>query len=256
MKIDFSKLPSKAPEYDLQVLFDANMHYGHQASAWHPRMKAWIHSEKNGVHIFDLEKTAKQLQTAYNLFFQLGAEDKQVILVGTKRQAREIIAQVANQSGLNYMTSRWLGGFLTNWEQVYKSLKKMLSTEDQLQQGAFSHRTKYEVVQIEKEQNRLHRFFDGVKGLKSRPDAIFVVDPKKEKNVVKEANLEGIPVIGLVDSNTNPQQIDLVIPGNDDAIKSIELVVSELGKAYAEGKKAPKKPAVSTDIKKPAEVKK
>ena len=244
MKLDLSTLPNKAPEYDLQTLFDANMHYGHPASQWHPKMKSWIHSEKNGVHIFDLAKTAAQLQLAYNLFYQLGAEGKQIVMVGTKRQSREVITKTAQDSGLNYIVARWLGGFLTNWEQVYKSMKVMIADQEKLDQGSFTGRTKYELVKIQKELDRMRRFFGGVSKLTSRPDAIFVIDPKKEKNAVREANLESITVIGLVDSNTNPDQIDIVIPGNDDAFKSIELVVTQLAEAYAlgvkEGKLAPK----------------
>jgi len=237
MKIDLAKLPSKAPEYDLQVLFDANMHYGHQASQWHPKMKTWIHSEKNGVHLFDLAKTAQQLQAAYNLFYQLGSEDKQIVMVGTKRQARDIVTKVAKESGLQYIVARWLGGFLTNWDQVFKSLKNMVSTEEKLKSGSFANRTKYEVMRIEKELSRSKRFFDGVKDLKAKPDAVFIIDPKKEKNAALEANAEGILVVALVDSNTNPDLVDLVIPGNDDALKSIEYVVTQLGEAYAAGKK-------------------
>lgn len=244
MKLDLSTLPNKAPDYDLQTLFDANMHYGHPASQWHPKMKSWIHSEKNGVHIFDLAKTAAQLQLAYNLFYQLGAEGKQIVMVGTKRQSREVITKTAQDSGLNYIVARWLGGFLTNWEQVYKSMKVMTADQEKLDQGSFTGRTKYELVKIQKELDRMRRFFGGVSKLTSRPDAIFVIDPKKEKNAVREANLESITVIGLVDSNTNPDQIDIVIPGNDDAFKSIELVVTQLAEAYAlgvkEGKLAPK----------------
>ncbi len=244
MKLDLSTLPNKAPDYDLQTLFDANMHYGHPASQWHPKMKSWIHSEKNGVHIFDLAKTSAQLQLAYNLFYQLGAEGKQIVMVGTKRQSREVITKTAQDSGLNYIVARWLGGFLTNWEQVYKSMKVMIADQEKLDQGSFTGRTKYELVKIQKELDRMRRFFGGVSKLTSRPDAIFVIDPKKEKNAVKEANLESITVIGLVDSNTNPDQIDIVIPGNDDAFKSIELVVTQLAEAYAlgvkDGKLAPK----------------
>lgn len=249
MKIDWAKLPQYPIEFDLETLFDANVHYGHPASQWHPKMQPWIHCEKNGVHIFDLEKTAKQLQIACSFFYDLGLNGKQIVMVGTKRQAREIVVKVAKESGMRYIVARWLGGFLTNWEQVFKSLKNMISTQEKLEKGDFSNRTKYELVKIEKELNRSRRFFDGVRELTGKPDALFIVDPKKEKNAMIEANLEGITVVALVDSNTNPQSVDLVIPGNDDALKSITYIVTKLGEAYAAGKKKFGKTVKKTEIK-------
>ncbi len=229
-------LPDKAPEYDLRELLDYGMHFGHQKAKWFPKMAEWIYIEKDGVHIFDLEKTAAQLQLAYNYFYHLGRTGKTVIMVGTKRQASPTIEEVAEANKMMHITARWLGGFLTNWEQVQQSLNKMLKLEKGLSEGTYSKYTKYEQVQLEKELNRLRRFFAGVKELKGKPDALFVVDPKREKIAVSEAQAMGVPVVAIVDSNTDPTGIDLVIPANDDALKSIKFVVEQLAAAYSAGK--------------------
>jgi small subunit ribosomal protein S2 len=157
--LDVTSLPDKAPDFDLQELFGAGMHYGHHKSKWQPRMIQYIHSEKNGVHIIDLAKTAQQMRLAYNLLYQLGAQKKSVIIIGTKRQARELVKQAAETSGMMHITSRWLGGLMTNWSQVKKSLKDMVDTEAKLAEGSLKGRTKYELVKIEKEVARAKRFF-------------------------------------------------------------------------------------------------
>lgn len=238
--IDLTNLPHQAPEYDLRVLLEAGCHFGHQSQKWHPSMKPFIYMEKDGVHIFDLAKTAKQLQIAYDYAFDLGQKNKTLILVGTKRQAKEIIKNAAEDCGALYITSRWLGGLLTNWEQVYKSLKRMLQIEEGLASGAYKAYTKFERVQLEKEQNRLMRFFSGIKTLKQRPDALFIVDPGREKNVVKEALSIGVPLMALVDSNTDPRAIDIPIPANDDAVSSISLIVDAVAAGFKAGRAARK----------------
>ncbi len=236
--IDLDALPKHAPDYDLSDLLEAGVHFGHQSKKWHPAMKQYIYMEKDGVHIFDLAQTASQLQKAYNFAFDLGSKNKTLIIVGTKRQAREIVRQAAEEAGALSITSRWLGGLLTNWEQVYKSLKRMLQISEGLASGAYNAYTKFERNQLEKEQNRLERFFGGIRSLKQRPDALFIVDPGREKNVVKEATTLGVPVMGLVDSNTDPRDLDIAIPGNDDALSSIKLVVEAVTAGYKAGKAA------------------
>lgn len=233
--INSKTLPQKAPDFDLRDLLEVGLHFGHQKAKWHPKMAEWIYMEKDGVHIFDLAKTSAQLQLAYNFLFQLGSQGKNVILVGTKRQANKIVEEASKTSGLMSITSRWLGGLITNWEQVQKSLKRMLEIERGLANGAYKNYTKYEQVKLEKELGRLKRFFDGIRELKNKPDCVIVVDPRREHNAVSEAQTAGIPVIALTDSNTNPTGIDIVIPGNDDAIKSIKYVVDQLAQAYATG---------------------
>jgi small subunit ribosomal protein S2 len=233
-----SELPNVAPEYDLTALLEAGAHFGHQTHRWHPAMKEYIYMEKDGVHIFDLAKTAAQLQAAYNFAYHLGKQNKTLVMVGTKRQARDVIKTVGEATGVMFITARWLGGLLTNWEQVYKSLKRMLDIETGLANDAYKGYTKFERVQLEKEQNRLMRFFSGIKTLKVRPDALFIIDPGKEKNVVKEALTMKVPMMALVDSNTDPRAIDIVIPANDDALTSIEFVVTAVAEGYKAGKAA------------------
>lgn len=234
--INPKKLPDKAPEYDLRDLLEADCHFGHQKSKWNPAMDEYIYTEKDGIHIFDLAKTAKQLQLAYNYAYQLGKKNKTLIMVGTKRQAREIVRETAEKAGCLYITSRWLGGFLTNWDQVSKSLKRMLKIEEKLEQGEYEAFTKFEQAQIKKELTRLQRFFDGLRTLKKKPDALFVVDPQREDIAVTEANTEGVPVVAMVDSNGDPDQLDIAIPANDDAVTSIKLIVEQIGEAYQAGK--------------------
>ncbi len=236
--IDISTLPKKAPEYDLQQLFDAGCHFGHQSRKWHPQMAQFIYMEKDGVHIFDLAKTASQLQDAYNYVYELGRTGGTFVMVGTKRQAKELVKTAAESAGAMYITSRWLGGLLTNWDQVQKSLKRMIDIETGLQTDAFKGYTKFERVQLEKEQGRLERFFAGIRNLKKRPDCLFVVDPAREKNVIREAQSMGVPVIAMIDSNADPRLVDIAIPANDDALTSIQLIVNEIAKAYTAGKAA------------------
>jgi len=234
--IDFSKIPSKAPEYDLKDLLDAGCHFGHQRSKWNPKMDEFIYSDKEGVHIFDLAKTAQQLQKAYNYFYLLGKQNKKVIMIGTKRHAREVVSKVASETGMMHITSRWLGGFLSNWEQISKSVKRMISMENKFKAGEYKSFTKFEQSQLKKELVRLQRFFDGVRDIKSSPDVVFVVDPIKERVAVKEINAVDIPLVALADTNADPDLVDLVIPANDDSVKSISFIVEEIAKAYQLGK--------------------
>jgi small subunit ribosomal protein S2 len=236
--IDVAKLPQQAPDYDLRELLEAGCHFGHQARRWHPKMAKWIYSEKDGVHIFDLAKTAEQLKHAYNYAFDLGKNGKTLIVVGTKKQAREIIKEAAAPAGVLTITSRWLGGLLTNWEQVSKSLRRMIEIETGLKDGKFDQYTKRERVLLDKERQRLERFFGGIRELKGKPDALFVVDPGREKVAVLESSRNNIPMIGLVDSNTDPTPIDIPVPANDDAVKSIQYVVNAVISGYVAGKKA------------------
>jgi small subunit ribosomal protein S2 len=234
--VDFVSLPQQAPEFDLRELLEAGAHFGHQSRRWHPKMAKWIYAEKDGVHIFDLAKTAQQLQIAYNYAYDLGKKGKILVLVGTKKQARDVIKEIAAPAGLMTITSRWLGGLLTNWDQVNKSLRRMVEIEKGLKEGKFDQYTKRERVLMDKERTRLERFFGGIRELKGRPDAIFVIDPGREKVAVLEAGKVGVPIIGLVDSNTNPDAIDLPIPANDDAVRSIAYIVKAVVTGYEAGR--------------------
>jgi small subunit ribosomal protein S2 len=234
--MDFSSLPNKAPDFDLRELLEAGCHFGHQSRKWHPKMAKWIYTEKDGVHIFDLAKTASQLQLAYNFAFDLGQKGKTLILVGTKKQAREVIKSATEGTEIMTITSRWLGGLLTNWEQVYKSLRRMLEIEKGLKEDKFDHYTKRERVLMDKERSRLERFFGGIRELKGRPDALFIIDPGREKVVVSEAEKVGVPMMALIDSNSNPDSIDLPIPANDDAVRSIEYITKAIVAGYQAGR--------------------
>lgn len=234
--IDLTQLPDKAPEYDLRDLLEAGCHFGHQTKKWHPQMAPYIYMEKDGVHIFDLAKTAAQLRLAYNYAYHLGTQGKTLVIVGTKRQARELVKQAAQESGALYLISRWLGGLLTNWEQVSKSLAKMVKLEAGLKAGDYDNYTKYERLKLEKEVGKLQRFFDGVRGLKTVPDALFVIDPVREVNAIREAAMVGVPVIALADSNADPRELTIAIPANDDAMGSIKFIVDEIAKGYKAGK--------------------
>lgn len=235
-----SVMINHAPEYDITALYEAGVHFGHQSRKWHPSMKEYIYMEKDGIHIFDLVQTASQLQAAYNFAYELGKNGKTLVFVGTKRQAREIIKTQAEACGAMSITSRWLGGLLTNWEQVFRSLKHMLEIEEGLANDRYKGYTKFERVQLEKELGRLQRFFGGIKKLKNRPDAIFVVDATREKNAVVESNTVGVPVMGVVDTNTDPRPLKIAIPGNDDAATSIEILVTAVADGYKAGREAKK----------------
>lgn len=227
-------------DIDLKELLEAGVHFGHQTNRWNPRMREFIYTERDGVHIFDLVKTAQQLETAKEFVRKLGQKNKNIIFVGTKRQAQDIIREKAESAGAMYITTRWLGGFLTNWDQVSKSIHKMNLTYEGLESGKFEQYTKFEQVQMRKEADRKARFLEGVKDLKTLPDALFIADLVEEKVAAKEARIMGIPVIAIADSNADPRMADIVIPGNDDAVSSLTILVDHIAQAYAEGKKAKK----------------
>lgn len=212
----------------LQELFDAGAHLGHQAQKWHPRIKPWIYCEQDGIHIFDLEKTLQQLEAAKKRIQELKASGKSVIVVATKKQASEIVMNLAIQAKVMYVINRWPGGLITNWEQVRKSIKRMNDIEAGLAGDKYQDFTKYERLLLEKQLSRLKRLFGGLKELKNKPDALLVIDGMKEQNAVAEALKEGVELIGLIDSNTDPTGINLPIPANDDALSSIRLIVAEV----------------------------
>lgn len=227
-------------EIDLKALLEAGVHFGHQSYRWNPKMKQYIYDARDGVHIFDLVKTADQLEKAMKLAYDLGKSGKNLVFVGTKRQAQEIIREVAQEHGIMHLTTRWMGGFLTNWEQVSKSIHKMNTIKKGLASGKYDAFTKYERLQLQKDADRLDRFFGGVADIKTRPDALFLVDVTEEEVAAREARTAEIPSIAIVDSNGNPELADIVIPGNDDAVSSIRILANHVASAYAEGKKSRK----------------
>lgn len=223
-------------QVSLEELLEAGCHFGHQGRRWNPKMKPYIYTKKEGVHIFDLAKTAAGLKAAMNFVRDLTSQGKTIIFVGTKRQASEIIAEEAAKAGLPFVNMRWLGGTITNWDEIKKRLEHMKDLETKKQKGELKLYTKKENVLFDREIDKLNRFIGGLRNLNGLPDAIFVVDVKKEIAAVREARTKGIPVVALVDSNADPDLIDYVIPGNDDAVHSIKLIVSKLAQAAQDGK--------------------
>ena len=224
---------TKKTEYkiSLKEMLEAGCHFGHQARRWNPKMNEYIYTKRGGVHIFDLGLTAKKLTEAMEFVQNLTAEGKKIVFVGTKRQATAVIKEQAEKCGMPYVAVRWLGGIITNWEQIKKSLDKMMDLEEKKSKGEFKKYTKRENVLIDKQIEKLDRFLGGLRSLKSEPAAVFVVDVKKEIAAVKEARMKGIPVIAIIDTNTDPDLIDYPIPANDDAVSSIKLIVSKIAEA-------------------------
>lgn len=237
----------------MEDLFEAGCHLGHPTQKWHPKMKPWLYGEQDGTHIFDLEKTVSQLEKVATYLHDLKANNKTLVVVATKKQAAELAEKLAIENGAMYVVNRWPGGLITNWEQVRRSIRRMNEIEDGLKTGKFKEYTKYERLMMEKELARLERLFGGLKALHNKPDALLVIDAQKEKNSVREAIAEKIDIIALVDSNTDPTGIKLPIPGNDDALSSVKIILTEVLRAYngqaalVEKKVEAEKPAVTEE---------
>jgi small subunit ribosomal protein S2 len=222
-------------EVDLEKLFDASCHLGHKVNLWNPAIKPFLFTKQSGIHIFDLEKTANQIKNVCTYFHDLAQKKKSLLLVATKKQTRGEVEKMAAKYGCMYINHRWLGGFLTNWSQVSTSLKRMLEIEKGLETGKYDKHTKFERNRLEKEKNRLERFFGGLKNLKKIPDCIMLVDIKKEANALKEATVKEISTVAIVDSNCNPNLVDLAIPANDDASSSVLAILEIVLQAYSDG---------------------
>lgn len=222
-------------QVDLKELLDAGCHFGHQSRRWNPKMKSFIYAKREGVHIFDLGQTAEKLAAAMTAVRDLAAEKKQIVFVGTKRQASAIIKEEASQCEMPFVAVRWLGGIISNWEQIEKSLKKMKDLEERKEKGEFKKYTKKENVLIDRQIDKLNRFLGGLRNLAGLPAAIFVIDIKKEIAAVQEARNKGVLVIGVVDTNADPTLVDLAIPANDDAVASIKYITNKIQKAVKDG---------------------
>lgn len=220
----------------MKQLLEAGVHFGHQTRRWNPKMKKYIFVERNGIYIIDLQKTVKKLEEAYNFMRQVGQDGGKVLFVGTKKQAQEAIKDEAVRSGMYYINQRWLGGTLTNFETIQKSVNRMKAIEKMEEDGTFEVLPKKEVVQLNKEHERLEKFLGGIRDMKSLPDVLFVVDPRKERIAVAEAIKLNIPIVGIVDTNCDPDEIDYVIPANDDAIRAVRLLTGKMADALIESK--------------------
>jgi small subunit ribosomal protein S2 len=222
----------------MKEFLEAGVHFGHQTRRWNPKMKEYIYGERNGIYIIDLQKTLKLFKEAAKFVADLAAEGKTVLFVGTKRQAQEAIAEEATRSGMYYVNHRWLGGLLTNNATIQKSIQRLKELEEMSRDGRYDLLTKKEVQRLERERKHLDQNLAGIKDMPGLPDAIFVVDSTKEEIAVKEALKLGIPVVGIVDTNCDPDLVDYVIPGNDDALRAIRLFTSRIADAVLEGKDA------------------
>ncbi|HUS52277.1 MAG TPA: 30S ribosomal protein S2 [Candidatus Bathyarchaeia archaeon] len=227
-----------ATKVTLKDLLEAGAHFGHQAKRWNPKMKPYLFGVRGGVHIFDLAKTKEGLEKAAAYIRKVTAQGGLVVFVGTKRQAAEIVKEEAQKAGMPYVCERWLGGTITNWEQIKKSLDKLEEMKEKRKKEEYKEFTKKENLLIDRKIARLERFLGGLVSLKGLPEAIFVVDTKKEETAVREAKQKEIAVVALVDSNADPDLIDLIIPVNDDAIGAVKLVVETIGQAAKEGRLA------------------
>ena len=220
----------------MKQLLEAGVHFGHQTRRWNPKMKKYIFTERNGIYIIDLQKTVKKVEEAYNFVKEVAANGGTVLFVGTKKQAQESVKEEAIRSGQYYVNQRWLGGTLTNFETIQKRIKRLKNLEKMEQDGTFEVLPKKEVIQLKKEWDRLEKFLGGIKDMKTLPDAIFVIDPRKERIAVAEAHKLNIPLVGIVDTNCDPDEIDVVIPANDDAIRAVKLLTGKMADAILEAK--------------------
>jgi len=220
----------------IKQLLEAGAHFGHQTSRWHPRMKTYIFTQRNGIHIIDLEQTAARLEKACDFVQEVVAEGGNILFVGTKKQAQETIEEEANRCGMYYVNQRWIGGVLTNFATIQARIDHLVRLEDQQARGDFNRLPKKEALKIAEEILRLNRQMGGFKEMTSLPAALFIVDPTREKIALDEAKRVGIPVVAIVDSNCNPDNIDYPIPGNDDAIKAIKLICNKIADAVIEGR--------------------
>ena len=218
----------------MKQLLEAGVHFGHQTRRWNPKMATYIYTERNGIYIVDLQKTVKKLEEAYNFVRQLSENGQSLLFVGTKKQAQDAIREEAQRCGMFYVNARWLGGMLTNFKTIQSRIDRLHAIEKMSEDGTFDVLPKKEVIQLKKEWEKLEKNLGGIKNMTRVPDAIFVVDPKKERICVQEAHSLGITLIGIGDTNCDPEELDYIIPGNDDAIRAVKLIVAKMADAVIE----------------------
>ena len=218
----------------MKQLLEAGVHFGHQTRRWNPKMAPYIFTERNGIYIIDLQKTVKKIDEAYTFMKEVAATGKPILFVGTKKQAQAAIADEARRCGNFYVNERWLGGMLTNYKTISMRIKRLNDIREMETNGTFDALTKKEVVKLRAEAEKLEKYLGGIKDMKGMPGAVFIVDPKKEKIAAKEARILGIPIIGIVDTNCDPDDVDYVIPANDDAIRAVKLITSKMADAVIE----------------------
>ena len=219
----------------MKQLLESGVHFGHQTRRWNPKMDQYIYTQRNGIHIIDLQKTVVYIEEAYKKFLEIAQEGGKVLFVGTKKQAVDVIESEAKRANQFYVSKRWLGGTLTNFKTIRKSIRRLHQIKQMEKDGTFERLPKKEVIGLRKELNRLEAFLGGIQEMRTLPEAVFIVDPRKERNAILEARKLGIPVFGMVDTNCDPDDIDVIIPANDDAIRSIKVIVTTMCNALIEG---------------------
>ena len=220
----------------MKQLLEAGVHFGHQTRRWNPKMAMYIFTERNGIYIIDLQKTVKKLDEAYNFVRDIAAEGGSVLFVGTKKQAQDSVREEAQRCGMHYVNARWLGGMLTNFRTIRRRIDRMAQINKMREDGTFEMLPKKEVAKLELELEKLEKFLGGVKEMEQLPKAMFIVDPRKERIAVSEARKLNIPIVAIVDTNCDPDEIDYVIPGNDDAIRAVKLIAGAMADAVLEGR--------------------
>ena len=223
------------PVVSMKQLLEAGVHFGHQTRRWNPKMKPYIFTERNGIYIIDLQKTVRMIDDAYNFVKDLAANDGKIMFVGTKKQAQESIQLEADRCGMYYVNQRWLGGMLTNFKTIRNRVNRLIELEKMEEEGTFEVLPKKEVIKLRHEHDKLNKFLSGVRNMRGLPDALFIVDPRKEKIAVAEARKLGIPIVAIVDTNCDPDEVDYLIPGNDDAIRAVKLISGRMADAVLEG---------------------
>ncbi len=219
----------------MKQLLEAGVHFGHQTRRWNPKMQEYIFTERNGIYIIDLQKTVKKLEEAYNFVRELSVEGKSVLFVGTKKQAQDSVKEEAERAGAFYVNARWLGGMMTNFTTIQRRINRLKQLRAMEADGTFDLLPKKEVIKLNLEIEKLEKFMGGIKEMKEMPGALFIVDPRKERIAVAEAKKLGIPIVAIVDTNCDPDEIDYVIPGNDDAIRAVKLIAGAIANAIIEG---------------------
>ncbi len=231
----------------MKQLLEAGVHFGHQTRRWNPKMAEYIFTERNGIYIINLQKTVKKVIEAYNFIKEVAESGEEILFVGTKKQAQDSIKEEAERVGMYYVNARWLGGMLTNFKTIRKRIDRLNQLEKMEADGTFDLLPKKEVIKLKLEAEKLDKYLGGIKEMKKLPGAMFVVDPKKEKIAIAEAKKLGIPVVAIVDTNCDPDEVDYVIPGNDDAIRAVKLIASTMGNAIIEGRQGEQLGTVADD---------
>ena len=235
------------PVISMKQLLEAGVHFGHQTRRWNPKMKEYIFTERNGIYIIDLQKTVKKIEEAYNFVRDLAAEDKSILFVGTKKQAQESIEQEARRCDMFYVNQRWLGGMLTNFKTIQGRIARLRRIEQMEATGQFDLLPKKEVMQLKLEQMKLEKNLGGIKEMKKLPGALFVVDPRKEHIAIAEARTLKIPIVAIIDTNCDPDEVDYPIPGNDDAIRAVKLITAKMADAVLEGRQGEQTEAAAAE---------